>query len=66
MHVVGRTRIGISLPISCTYVSKSICVVGNTHTYMESGLSFLPNDRDFGAIEKRSKKHLLSVILIIG
>ena len=26
---------------------------------MESGHSFLPNDRDFGSIEKRSKKHSL-------
>lgn len=26
-----------------------------THTYMESGHSYLPNDRDFGMIEKRTK-----------
>ena len=33
------------------------------HTYMESGHSYLPNDRDFSSIEKKSKRttHIYSM-----
>ena len=29
-----------------------------THSYLESGHSYLPNDTDFGRIERQKKKHL--------